>query len=184
MHIRRSCLDDIRAQLRMAFATLDLFARRNALALPRRSSPHRRRSRRSRNPRSRRRLRSPLAGACRCPCPRQRSRVGVDVARFGDDESALAFRQGIQAFPFKTYRSLDSTYGAGLVARAWDEFGAHACFVDDTGGFGSGWIDALRRLAGRRSASASQRSRATSGISTSARRGRLSASSGSGAAEH
>jgi len=25
--------------------------------------------------------------------------IGVDVARFGDDESALAFRQGIQAFP-------------------------------------------------------------------------------------
>jgi hypothetical protein len=28
--------------------------------------------------------------------------IGVDVARFGDDESALAFRQGIQAFPFMT----------------------------------------------------------------------------------
>jgi phage terminase large subunit len=72
--------------------------------------------------------------------------IGVDVARFGDDESALAFRQGIQAFPFKTYRNLDSTQGAGLVARAWEEFGAHACFVDDTGGFGAGWIDGLKRL--------------------------------------
>jgi phage terminase large subunit len=72
--------------------------------------------------------------------------IGVDVARFGDDESALAFRQGIQAFPFKTYRNLDSTQGAGLVARAWEEFGAHACFIDDTGGFGAGWIDGLRRL--------------------------------------
>ena len=72
--------------------------------------------------------------------------IGVDVARLGDDESALAFRQGIQAFPFQTYRDLNSTYGAGLVARAWDDFGAHACFVDDTGGFGSGWIDGLRRL--------------------------------------
>ena len=72
--------------------------------------------------------------------------IGVDVARFGDDESALAFRQGILAFPFQTYRNIDSTYGAGLVARAWDDFGAHACFVDDTGGFGSGWIDGLKRL--------------------------------------
>ena len=72
--------------------------------------------------------------------------IGVDVARFGDDESALAFRQGIQAFPFKTYRNLNSTQGAGLVARAWEEYGAHACFVDDTGGFGAGWIDGLRRL--------------------------------------
>jgi hypothetical protein len=57
--------------------------------------------------------------------------IGVDVARFGDDESALAFRQGIQVFTFKTYRNLDSTYGAGLVTRACDEFGAHACFVAD-----------------------------------------------------
>ena len=32
------------------------------------------------------------------------------------------------------------------MARAWEEFGAHACFVDDTGGFGAGWIDGLRRL--------------------------------------
>jgi phage terminase large subunit len=72
--------------------------------------------------------------------------IGVDVARFGDEESAHAFRQGIQAFPFKTYRNLDSTDGAGFVTRAWDEFGANACFVDDTGGFGAGWIDGLRRL--------------------------------------
>ena len=79
--------------------------------------------------------------------------IGVDVARYGDDESALAFRQGLQAFPFKTYRNLNSTQGAGLVARAWEEFGAHACFVDDTGGFGSGWIDgseAARLVADRR----------------------------------
>jgi hypothetical protein len=46
----------------------------------------------------------------------------------------------------KTYRNLDSTQGVGLVARAWDDFGAHACFVDDTGGFGAGWIDGLTRL--------------------------------------
>jgi phage terminase large subunit len=72
--------------------------------------------------------------------------IGVDVARFGDDESALAFRQGIQAFSFKTYRNLDSIQGAGLVAREWEEFCADACFVDDTGGFGAGWIDGLRRL--------------------------------------
>ncbi len=72
--------------------------------------------------------------------------IGVDVARFGNDESALAFRQGLQAFQFETYRNLDSTYGAGLVVRAWNEFGAHAVFIDDTGGFGAGWIDGLRRL--------------------------------------
>ena len=64
--------------------------------------------------------------------------MGVDVARYGDDESALAFRQGLQALPFKTYRNLNSTQGAALVARTWEDFGAHACFVDDTGGQGRG----------------------------------------------
>ena len=59
--------------------------------------------------------------------------IGVDVARYGDDESAPAFRQGLQALPFKTYPNLNSTQGAGLVASAWEEFGALACFVDDTG---------------------------------------------------
>ena len=72
--------------------------------------------------------------------------IGVDVARFGDDESALAFRQGIQAFPFKTHRNLNSTQGAAITSRIWAEWGADACFVDDTGGFGAGWIDGLRRL--------------------------------------
>jgi phage terminase large subunit len=72
--------------------------------------------------------------------------LGVDVARFGDDASVIARRQGLQGFPFKRYRNIDSNQGAGAVAREWQDWGAHACFVDDTGGFGSGWIDGLRRL--------------------------------------
>jgi phage terminase large subunit len=72
--------------------------------------------------------------------------LGVDVARFGDDKSIICQRQGIQVFAFKTYRNLNSTDGAGQVDRVWREFGADACFVDDTGGFGAGWIDALVRI--------------------------------------
>lgn len=72
--------------------------------------------------------------------------MGVDVARFGDDSSAIACRHGIQMLPFKKYRNLDSMQGAGRVAREWTEFKADACFIDNTGGFGAGWIDQLRAL--------------------------------------
>ena len=46
---------------------------------------------------------------------------GVDVARFGDDSSIVFPRRGIQAFPFRKLRDLDSTQGAGVVARMWAE---------------------------------------------------------------
>jgi phage terminase large subunit len=72
--------------------------------------------------------------------------IGVDVARFGDDKSVIAKRQGIQMFPFRHARNVDSPTGAGWVAREANEWGAHATFVDDTGGFGSGWIDQMRAL--------------------------------------
>jgi phage terminase large subunit len=72
--------------------------------------------------------------------------LGVDVARFGDDASVICSRQGIQVFPFRKYRNIDSTQGAGAASKIWTEFGAHACFIDDTGGFGSGWIDQLKTL--------------------------------------
>lgn len=72
--------------------------------------------------------------------------LGVDVARYGDDQSVTARRWGIQMLPFKKQRNIDSTTGAGWVAREWDEWGADACFVDDTGGYGAGWIDQLRQI--------------------------------------
>ena len=72
--------------------------------------------------------------------------LGVDVARFGDDASVICKRQGIQMFQFNKQRNIDSTQGAGLVARTWDDWGADACFIDDTGGFGAGWIDQLRQI--------------------------------------
>lgn len=72
--------------------------------------------------------------------------LGVDVARFGDDASCVFPRRGIQAFMPKKFRNIDSTQGAGVVARIWQDEGADACFIDDTGGFGAGWIDQLRLL--------------------------------------
>lgn len=71
---------------------------------------------------------------------------GVDVARFGDDSSKIMPRRGIQMFKPRTLRNVDSTQGAGTVSRMWQDMGADAVFIDDTGGFGSGWIDQLRLL--------------------------------------
>lgn len=77
----------------------------------------------------------------------QTSRIlGVDVAREGDDASVIFCRQGIQSFPMQKYRNIDSTQGAGQVSRKWNDWNADACFIDDTGGFGAGWIDQLRLL--------------------------------------
>lgn len=49
-------------------------------------------------------------------------------------------------FPLMKHRNLTSTQGAGLVARKWVEWDADATFVDNTGGYGSGWIDQLVQL--------------------------------------
>lgn len=72
--------------------------------------------------------------------------LGVDVAQEGDDSSIIFPRQGIIAFPPLQYRNISSIQGAGAVARKWTDWDADACFIDATGGFGAGWIDALRQL--------------------------------------
>jgi hypothetical protein len=72
--------------------------------------------------------------------------LGVDVARFGDDESVIFPRQGLVAYAPTRRRNIDGTAGAGIVAAKWRDWNADACFIDDTGGFGSSWIDNLRRL--------------------------------------
>ena len=72
--------------------------------------------------------------------------MGIDVARFGNDSCSMAFRQGIQMFPFQKRRGIDSLQGASWVNREWLQWGADAAFIDATGGFGSGWEDQLRVL--------------------------------------
>jgi hypothetical protein len=72
--------------------------------------------------------------------------LGVDVARFGDDASVIFPRQGLVAFAPQRFRNIDGNQGAGAVARKWSDWDADAVFVDDTGGWGASWIDALRRL--------------------------------------
>lgn len=72
--------------------------------------------------------------------------LGVDVARGGADSSIIFPVQGLQGFTPLQYRNIDGTEGANLTARKWRDWGADACFIDDTGGFGSSWIDNLRRI--------------------------------------
>ena len=72
--------------------------------------------------------------------------IGIDVARQGDDQSVILRRQGLQMFTPQKYRSLNGLQGGTIAARVWDEFGADACFVDATGGFGFTWIEQLQRL--------------------------------------
>lgn len=72
--------------------------------------------------------------------------ISCDVARMGDDSSVIFTRQGLQAFMPQQHRGIDGTQGANIVARLWREWEADACFIDNTGGFGSSWIDNLNRL--------------------------------------
>lgn len=75
--------------------------------------------------------------------------LGVDVARFGDDSSVIFPRQGLVAFDPLVLRNVDSLQGAAQVARKDQRWGAHATFVDTSGGYGVGWIDQLRVLGHR-----------------------------------
>lgn len=73
--------------------------------------------------------------------------MGVDVARFGDDETVIAFRQGRNAYyePWLTFSKLDTMQTAARVAREYDRVKPHALFVDETG-VGAGVVDRLRQL--------------------------------------
>jgi hypothetical protein len=70
--------------------------------------------------------------------------LGVDVARQGDDCSAIAHRRGPQMFPLRELRIPDTTLVAAQVAMEMDRIDTDAVFVDATGGYGSGVIDSLR----------------------------------------
>lgn len=70
--------------------------------------------------------------------------MGVDVARQGMDSSVIACREGIQMHNMQRFRNIDNNQGASVTNRIWTEFEADACFIDATGGFGFGWIDALK----------------------------------------
>jgi hypothetical protein len=72
--------------------------------------------------------------------------LGVDVAREGDDRSVIFPRWGLRALEPIVLRNSDSIQGAGAVASKWRDWQADGCFIDNTGGFGGGWLDQIRTL--------------------------------------
>ena len=73
--------------------------------------------------------------------------IGVDVARFGDDQSVICIRKGRDArtHPMIKFRGIDTMALAGRVAEEYHRLRADAVFVDG-GGVGGGVIDRLRQL--------------------------------------
>jgi hypothetical protein len=72
--------------------------------------------------------------------------LGVDVARQGDDCSAIAKRQGKAIYPIRTLRIPDTMLVADQVSQDISLHHADACFVDESGGYGAGVVDALRQI--------------------------------------
>lgn len=68
-------------------------------------------------------------------------RIGVDVARFGDDRTILYPRQGLCAFKPAEMRGSRSNEVAARLMLAKSRWGSEVEFVDDTGGWGAGVID-------------------------------------------
>jgi len=73
--------------------------------------------------------------------------MGVDVARFGDDETVICLRRGRDArsHPWTVLRGEDTMAVAAKVAALYIEYEVDAIFVDG-GGVGGGVVDRCRQL--------------------------------------
>jgi hypothetical protein len=73
--------------------------------------------------------------------------MGVDVARFGDDQSVIRFRKGRDArtHPPLKFRGIDTMQLAARIAEQYNQLRPDAVFVDG-GGVGGGVVDRLRQL--------------------------------------
>lgn len=70
-------------------------------------------------------------------------RLGIDVARFGDDRTVIFPRQGLQAFNPVTLRNERTNNIAARVILAKQRWGSALELIDDTGHWGHGVIDNL-----------------------------------------
>lgn len=68
-------------------------------------------------------------------------RLGIDVARFGDDRTVIFPRQGLKAFKPVEMRGARTTEIAARVAIAKSRWHSEMEFIDDTGGWAGGVID-------------------------------------------
>src|SRR3990167_1947635 len=71
--------------------------------------------------------------------------ISCDVARFGDDQSIVAVRQGLKVHQFYKYRGLHTMETAQKVIMAYHEWLGEYIFVDVVG-IGAGVVDRIRQL--------------------------------------
>jgi len=71
--------------------------------------------------------------------------LGVDIARFGDDQSVIRGRQGRdgRVIPPIKWRGMDTVFSAGKIAETMERYKAEAVFIDG-GGVGGGVVDILK----------------------------------------
>jgi hypothetical protein len=71
--------------------------------------------------------------------------IGIDVARFGDDQNVCAIRQGRMVNPLRKWRGVDTMQTASMAAQIYEDEKPDMMFVDG-GGMGAGVVDRLRQL--------------------------------------
>jgi len=71
--------------------------------------------------------------------------IGVDVARFGDDQSVIVKRQGLVATDLHKYRGKNTMELASIVSKVIDEWEPDGVFIDEVG-IGAGVVDRLIQL--------------------------------------
>ena len=90
--------------------------------------------------------------------------IGVDPARFGDDETVIQPRIGNTALPFENYRKADTMITVGrivhkLTALMKEYNCGHATINIDEGGLGGGVVDRLREVCGEKNLHVTSKSR-------------------------
>lgn len=71
--------------------------------------------------------------------------LGVDIARFGEDQTVILVRRGLKVLNIAKYRKVDLMMVASLISEAEHKWKADVVFVDE-GGLGAGVIDRGRQL--------------------------------------
>lgn len=71
-------------------------------------------------------------------------RLGIDVARFGDDRTVIFPRQGLVAFAPMVLRKADTNKIAAKIMAVKADFHSEMDLIDDTGGWGAGVIDNMQ----------------------------------------
>jgi hypothetical protein len=71
--------------------------------------------------------------------------MGVDVARYGDDQTVFCIRQGRKVHPLRKWRGIDTMQTASYIAEVYNELQLDRIFIDG-GGVGGGVVDRVKQL--------------------------------------